>query len=83
MTVTTHAVPARWYRAWYRECRECGSRLLSDLLLTIHVRCPNGCGTMAQADQGAAPDVETVTEWRGCLPGGWQCEEHRDDKDER
>ena len=65
-TTTPHPIPHRYHRAWARHCDTCGHRELSTLLLTIHIACPNGCGTMDQAAQHAAPDVETVTEWLTC-----------------
>ena len=57
----TYVPTPRYYRAWARTCTACGHRETSALLLTIHIACPRGCGTMDQPEQGAAPDIETIT----------------------
>lgn len=72
-----HAVPYRFHRAWWRTCFSCNTRTLSDLLLTIHIRC-NRCGErMSQPPQGTPPDVDTVTEWLPCTEDGYRCPDHR------
>ena len=75
-TVTPHPIPHRHYRAWVRTCPTCGHRETSPLLLTIHIACPNGCGTMGQGPQGTAPDIDTVTEWLTCGIDA-VCSDHR------
>jgi hypothetical protein len=76
-----HAVPHRWYRAWWRYCKDCNTRYLSDANLTIRIRC-NHCGdVMDQPPQHTPPDVETVTEWLTCDPDNadqWRCRDHRE-----
>ena len=73
-----HAIAHRYYRAWERSCNSCGMKVMSDLLLTIHLQCPNGCGKMQQAKQNTPPDIETVTEWLTCGIDA-VCPEHREE----
>lgn len=73
-----HTIPYRYYRAWWRECPECGYRMLDAMPLHVTFHCVNGCrAIMHQAPQGTAPDVESVTEWATCGVDA-VCDDHRD-----